>query len=181
MRSTQLPGPPMPSLSPHLIPGPIFTNSSIPVLTQNPLTLVGTLPPASHIFCKSTGCHSTRIRKGCDRWMCKAHCIEAGGCSQPPHKRSQPPKAPASDNMLLPPPPPSLQSLSIPLAPHTASPSPLLINTMPIAAPFYQQIMIDPSLSGQPVSSISRPLPLATRHAGPAFHPTCQTFLPTDG
>jgi len=165
----------MPLLSPRLIfdvqlPSPMPTNS-MPVTTKTPLTLVGTALPASRIFCKSTGCRSTRIRKGCDRWMCKAHCIEAGGCSQPPHKTSQPsqpPQTSASDNTLLPPPPPSLQVISIPPALHTTLSLPFLIDTMPVAAVLSQQIVIDPSL-GQQVPSIQCPPPLATRHAGPAF------------
>ena len=174
-----LPCPPMlPSLSPCLVPevqfpGPMPTNS-MPVTTKIPFTLVGTVPPTSRILCKSTGCHSTRIRKGCDRWMCKAHCIEAGGCSQPPHRGSEPQRlqasSSASDNILLPPlPPPSHQALSIPLAPNMASPSTLLINTMPTPAPLSQQIRVDPALLGQHAHFIPRPAPFATRHAGPAF------------
>jgi hypothetical protein len=166
----------MPSLSPRLVstvqlqfPGPMPTNSMLGAM-EVPLTVAGTVPPVPRMFCKSTGCHSTCIRKGCNRWMCKAHCIEAGGCSQPPHKGLQPPQPSTSDNMLLlpPPPSPSLQGLSIPPTPHTTSALPSLIDTMPVGAPLSQQIMIHPSL-GQQVPSILRPAPLATRHAGPAF------------
>ena len=77
----------------------------------------------------------------------------------------------ASDNILLPPlpPPPSHQALSIPLAPNMASPSTLLINTMPTPAPLSQQIRVDPALLGQHAHFIPHPAPFATRHAGPAF------------
>jgi len=40
--------------------------------------------------CLTMGCNSTRIRKDCGRRMCKAHCLEAGGCTDPAHKRTQP-------------------------------------------------------------------------------------------
>lgn len=43
--------------------------------------------------CLTAGCNSTRIRKGCGRRMCKAHCREAGSigiCTDPAHKVSQP-------------------------------------------------------------------------------------------
>jgi hypothetical protein len=162
----------LPSLSLRLVsevqlPGP----TSMPTNSM-PFALGGTAPPTSRIFCKSTGCHSTRIRKGCDRRMCKAHCIEAGGCSQPPHKGSQPPQASASDNISLPPPPPppSHHAFSISSAPHTASPSQLLMN-MPTPAPLRlsQPVIVDPALLGQQVPSIPRPPPFSTRHAGPAF------------
>ena len=60
--------------------------------------------------CKATGCRLTRIHKGCGRWMCKAHCIEASGSSLLPHKGSQPPQA-LSTTVLLPPLPSSFQLL----------------------------------------------------------------------
>ena len=157
-------------LSPRLVqlPGPTMPTYSTPVTTKIPSHFPVGTTPTSHTSCKSTGCRSTRIRKGCDRWVCKAHCIEAGGCSQPPYKRSQPPQGSASENMLQPPCPPShwRQALSITSAP---SPPPLLINTMPTPAPLSQKIPVDPALLGQQVPSISRAPPFATRHAGPAF------------
>ena len=108
--------------------------------------------------------------------MCNTHCIEAGGCSQPPHKGSQPPQTSACDSTLLLPPPPALQPLSIPPALHTTLFSPSLMDPAPVTFPISQQIVIDPSLLDQEVPSIPRPPPLATRHAGP--RPTCWIFLP---
>ena len=161
------------SLSPHLasevqLPRHIPTNSTA-VTMNTPLPVPGTVPLVSRISCKSTGCRSTRIRKGCDRWMCKAHCIEAGGCSQPSHKGSQPPQTSASNSTLLPPPPPALQPLSIPPSLHTTLSSPSLMDPASVTALLSQQIAIDPLLLGQGVPSIPRPPPLAIRNAGPAF------------
>ena len=37
--------------------------------------------------CAALGCKSTRLRKDCSRWRCKAHCVELGvGCSSSAHK-----------------------------------------------------------------------------------------------
>ena len=56
--------------------------------------MVGGAPGApSKMTCLTAGCNSTRIRKGCGRRMCKAHCHEAGSigiCTDPAHKVSQP-------------------------------------------------------------------------------------------
>ena len=49
-----LPGPPMASLSLPFPSGPMPTNS-IQATTKKSLVLVGTVPPASRIFCESTG------------------------------------------------------------------------------------------------------------------------------
>lgn len=38
--------------------------------------------------CRAMGCNSKRIRKGCENRICKAHCLEADGCSDPAHKKS---------------------------------------------------------------------------------------------
>jgi hypothetical protein len=98
-----LPGSRTPSVSPRLGSTsqlPTFTQPSepgpLPFVTfpgtggqQNPLSMP--LVATRKATCLMTGCNSTRIRKGCGRRMCKAHCREAlpGGCADPAHKMGQ--------------------------------------------------------------------------------------------
>ncbi|KAF8807014.1 hypothetical protein BYT27DRAFT_7167355 [Phlegmacium glaucopus] len=92
-----LPGSRSPSLSPLLasntqlpaFSGPEFLASS-PTLRSQATHLSPSLPAPHKSTCPTLGCNSTRIRKGCGRRMCKAHCIEAGGCVDPAHKSSHP-------------------------------------------------------------------------------------------
>jgi hypothetical protein len=98
-----LPGSRTPSVSPRL-----GSTSQLPAFTQpsgpGPLPFVlfpgtggqqnlSSMPSAAprKATCLMVGCNSTRIRKGCGRRMCKAHCREtpAGDCADPAHKMGQ--------------------------------------------------------------------------------------------
>ena len=100
-----LPGSRTPSVSP---PSRLGSTSQLPAFTHpsgpGPLPFVlflGTggqqnllsMPSAAprKATCLMVGCNSTRIRKGCGRRMCKAHCREtrAGDCADPAHKMGQ--------------------------------------------------------------------------------------------
>ena len=93
------------SRTPSISPRSTLTNQ-FPAITQSD----GPAPPVPSFFgahavpnllpmqlaatqkatCLTMGCNSTRIRRDCNRRMCKAHCLESGGCTDPAHKRTQP-------------------------------------------------------------------------------------------
>ncbi|EDR05518.1 uncharacterized protein LACBIDRAFT_329483 [Laccaria bicolor S238N-H82] len=92
-----------PSLSPHLASTSQLPAVDQPVLLTSISDAAGAPPASQKQSCITMGCSSTRIRKGCGRRMCKAHCLEAGGCANPAHKASQSTTAPYT--VAVPPPP----------------------------------------------------------------------------
>lgn len=69
------PAPPVPSFS-----GALAVQNLLPMQLAAPRKAT----------CLTMGCNSTRIRRDCNRRMCKAHCLESGGCTDPAHKRTKP-------------------------------------------------------------------------------------------
>lgn len=95
-----------PSLSPRLASTsqlPAVDQHGGPVLLTSISDAAGAPPASQKQSCATMGCSSTRIRKGCGRRMCKAHCLEAGGCADPAHKALQSTTAPYT--VAVPPPP----------------------------------------------------------------------------
>jgi hypothetical protein len=98
--------------------------------------------------CVTKGCNSKRIRKGCGRRMCRAHCIEAGGCADPAHKGSDTSAMSYTES-----------------APPTTAPRPFAVETTPAlttstttAASTSSQV-IDPRLLCQSEIQIAIPPP----------------------
>ncbi|KAF8172148.1 hypothetical protein BJ912DRAFT_827803, partial [Pholiota molesta] len=115
--------------------------------------------------CRSLGCKSGRLRKGCSRRMCKAHCQEQGpGCSDVAHKASQPwpstQNAAASVPWLLPNSTPAVT----PFASNQAAPTSFIASQVSVGA---SNISVAQPVDSTPRSHLQ--VPAYASHMAPVF------------
>ena len=80
--------------------------------TMAPGVVLAATAPADKAICSAPVCKSTRLRRDCNRFRCKTHCMELGeGCRLPAHKVSGTASRAISQYATLPTLPPSTTSL----------------------------------------------------------------------
>ncbi|KAF8186297.1 hypothetical protein BJ912DRAFT_469098 [Pholiota molesta] len=121
------------------------------------------IPPRE--VCRTLGCKSGRLRKGCSRRMCKAHCQEQGpGCSDVAHKASQPwpstQNAAASVPWLL----PNSTPAATPFASNQAAPTSFIPSQVSVHA---SNISVAQPVDSTPRSHLQ--VPAYSSHMAPVF------------
>jgi hypothetical protein len=71
-------------------PSPLLGSDDLePISSLSTMALgvvLATTAPADKAICSALGCKSTRLRRDCNHFHCKTHCMELGeGCKSPAH------------------------------------------------------------------------------------------------